>query len=423
MVRAVLLLFLAAASTVLSCTTLAVGKLATMDGSVMATHSNDGSGDTDPRLVKIPARVHELGATRPVYLSPEKYPRYVGTERHASSYFVENCQAGPTKCVNSVPIGYIPQVTHTFGYFEATYGTMNEKQVSIAESTCSGVFAALPIGGGGQALISINELTQIAMERGSTAREAIQIMGSLTEKYGFYGESSSFEGGSESLFVSDPSEAWAFHILADPTGTSSIWAAARVPDDSVAVVSNMFSIREMDMEDTDNFMGRRDMWEIAAKHGLYTPGTPKDFTATFSDGEYSHKYYSGRRMWSVFRLLSPSANLPADYNNLKTDAPYPFAVRVDSKVTPQDLMRVMRDWYNGTRFSTGEGSGVAGGAFATPDRYGLNSDDSAVTGNWYAQYLLLFFAVSSCADCGLVFTFLLYVSFFKTCCVFVVVTQ
>ena len=368
-----------------ACTTFAVGKGATVDGSVFSTHSNDGGGTTDPRLVKIPARDYEPGSTRPIYASPENYPRYVGVERQAGAYYPDNCQAGAAKCTSFAPIGYIPQVNHTFGYFEATYGTMNEKQVALSESTCSGVYVASAINAGGFALLSIDQLSQIAMERASTAREAITIMGALSEEFGFYGEEASFEGGSESLFVIDPTEAWAFHILADPTGKSSIWAAARVPDDSVAVVANMFSIREMDLSDSANFLGRKDMWELAESEGLYTKGDPKDFTATFSDGEYAHKYYSGRRMWGIFNKLAPDAQLPADYVNLKDGAPYPFAVKVSKPVGAQDVMAAMREWYNGTEYSTGEGSGVAGGAWATPDRYGNNNADYAVTGNWYVH--------------------------------------
>ena len=129
---------------------------------------------------------------------------------------------------------------------------MNEHQVGIAESTCSAVFSASPINSGGRALLSINALSQIAMERARTSREAVQIMGSLAEKYGFYGAHDSFEGGAESLIVTDPKEAFVFHILAGPSvaenlssGTKvehkagAIWVAARVPDDSVAVVANM----------------------------------------------------------------------------------------------------------------------------------------------------------------------------------------
>ncbi len=218
------------------------------------------------------------------------------------------------------------------------------------------------------------------MERAHTARQAIEIMGALAEQYGFYGESASFEGGSESLFVIDPTEAWVFHILADPTGTSAIWGAARVPDDSVAVVANMFSIRVMDMDDTANFLGRADMWVLAAEQGLYKEGDPKDFTLTFSDGEYSHKYYSGRRMWGVFRLLAPSAALPATYDNLKQDAPYPFAVPVDKLLAPSDVMAVMRDWYADTEYSTEVG--LSGGAYSTPDRYSGGSGEAQVQGSW-----------------------------------------
>ena len=79
MIRAALLL--ASAPLAHACTTLIVGKGASADGSVMCTHSNDGEGFQDPRLVHIPAADHPQGAMRPIFFAPESYPRYVGTAR------------------------------------------------------------------------------------------------------------------------------------------------------------------------------------------------------------------------------------------------------------------------------------------------------------------------------------------------------
>lgn len=176
------------------CTTFAVGRKATVDGSVMATHSNDGGGTTDGRLVRIPAQDFPPNSLRPIWNSPENYPRYVGTDRGAVEYYPENCLASSSLCQSFVPIGYIPQVNHTYAYFEGTYGILNEHQVGIAESTCSGIYAAKSIAYGGKALLSVDQLSQIAMERATTAKEAVQLMGALAEQYGFYGESDSFEG-------------------------------------------------------------------------------------------------------------------------------------------------------------------------------------------------------------------------------------
>lgn len=62
-------------------TTFVVGKKASIDGSVLATHSNDGGGTTDPRLVKITAADYPAGSARPIWVSPENYPRYIGSAR------------------------------------------------------------------------------------------------------------------------------------------------------------------------------------------------------------------------------------------------------------------------------------------------------------------------------------------------------
>jgi dipeptidase len=145
------------------CTVFVVGKKASVDGSVMVTHSNDGEFETDPRLVKIPAADYpQPNAMRPVFFSPESYPRYVGTERgNIPEYFPKSEDQKSFQ-----PIGYIPQVNHTYAYLEDTYGAVNEMQVGIGESTCSGVFGASPLGSpNGTALFSIDELSHIAMER------------------------------------------------------------------------------------------------------------------------------------------------------------------------------------------------------------------------------------------------------------------
>ena len=76
--------------------------------------------------------------------------------------------------------------------------------------------------------MSVDTLSQLAMERTKSSRDAVKLMG-LAEKYGFYGwRKGSFEGTAESLLVTDP-EGFIFHILPDDTGTSAIWAAQRGP--------------------------------------------------------------------------------------------------------------------------------------------------------------------------------------------------
>jgi dipeptidase len=112
-------------------------------------------------------------------------------------------------------------------------------------------------------MLEASELSQIGLERGRTAREAVQIMGDLAVKYGFYSgawdtydaeaTATSHGEGGETLSVADPDEAWIFHVIPDDTGTSAIWVAQRVPDGNVAVVANQFIVRNI-IKDSPDFM-------------------------------------------------------------------------------------------------------------------------------------------------------------------------
>eukprot|EP00039_Didymoeca_costata_P018994 m.335837 g.335837 ORF g.335837 m.335837 type:complete len:600 (-) comp17689_c0_seq1:79-1878(-) len=353
------LLLLAELKIATACTTIIVGRNATNTGAVLAAHSDDGFSNGDARILLHPAQV-QTEKMRPVYFDQEDFPH------------------GPTPSMT--PIGYIPQVNFTYGYFSNTYGIINEYQVGMAESTCSAVFGAKPAGKyGGKALLSIDTLSRIGLERCKTARCAVQTMGSLAVKYGFFG-AGSFEGSAESLMVIDSQEGWIFHILPDNTGTSAIWAAQRVPDDHIGIVANMFTIREVDLTKPNEFLGSSNMHDIA--QNVLKNWKPEDglldFTKVFSDGEYAHKYYSGRRMWGGYKILAPTVTLPAEYGDLKFDQVYPTTVAPENVVSRDDLFKVYRSYYENTDYDMTQG--MAAGPWGNPTRF--NGGSGKVHGNW-----------------------------------------
>ena len=217
---------------------------------------------------------------------PVAVPALPGLDR-GPTYFPENTDTSIHDWKvgegDFAPIGEIPQVEHTHAFVDGGYGIMNEFQVSIGESTCGSVLTALPVYRGGHALLEAGELSRLALERCKTAKCAVETMGSLAEEHGYYGADETEGEGGESLQVVDPSEAWVFHIVADDTGKSAVWAAQKVP----AATWRPWPVRHPHGEpaDTANFMGSANMLEVAERAGLWdgaVDGKHVDFTAAFS---------------------------------------------------------------------------------------------------------------------------------------------
>lgn len=214
----------------ITCTDIVVGKEASVDGSVITSHTGAAP---DCRVHVVPAQDHEPGAMAPVYFGMQD-------------------ATVPFKTYGEV-IGHIPQVEHTYRYFHSAYSHMNEHQLAIAETTM-GQRKELHADHtkGARQIMTIEQAQAFALQRCTTAREAVELIGSLVERYGFLPSA----GGSEALAIADPNEAWVLEVFGvgpgwDPEGgeLGAIWAAQRVPDDHVTVIPNWSVIKEIDLGD------------------------------------------------------------------------------------------------------------------------------------------------------------------------------
>jgi dipeptidase len=364
-----------------ACTAIVAGHGATVDGAGYTTATSDCL-NCDFRIARVPARgPGELPARRPVFLVKADYPHVVQRGR-ADTWEPANLEGEPEQLaawkngdIGSEPIGFVPEVASTYALLEsgAGYGLVNEKMLAMGESTCLARFVSKPVSRGGDALFDIGELSRVAMERTATARDAIRLMGAMAEKYGYYGAEwdtpDKFLEAGESLMVSDPKEAFVFHILPDDMGKSAIWAAQRVPD--ITAVANQFIIRKIDSSDTFNFMHSDNMYAAAERHGFYDrsrDGPQLDFTKTFS-GLRPHSSYATHRIYRVFTLADPDLVGVLDpYPSALMDG-YPFSVKPKKKLTVQDIFRMERDHYEGSRWDMTKT--VAAQPFGDPDRYDI----------------------------------------------------
>lgn len=350
-----------------ACTTMVVGKNASYDGSVLVSHSDDGLNDAS--IVYVPAMNHKKGSMRAVYYSHAALdfkPEWGASISHRIVAKDRGRAYDRSDVPSCVPLGFIPQVSHTYAYFDGNYGIMNEHQLSIGE--CTDKAKIHPEPDPRKRIFYSSELSRVALERTKTARDAIKLMGEMIEKYGYYGTG-------ETLLVADPDEGWVMEMAGyDMDGTGGVWVAQRVPDDGVFIAANQFRIREV-KTDTNDMMFSKNIFDVAREKGWWDPAKGAlDFASVYGDGEFHHPYYSLRRVWRAQSLLAPSMDLPAWIDGPFTKA-YPFAVKPDRKIKVQDLFAVHRDNYEGTEFDLTKG--LAAGPFNDPTRFEGNAESAA----------------------------------------------
>lgn len=297
------------------CTTITVGRLATSDGSVMTSHTDD-SHRTRSWLDMVPAKDHPEGSTVQMYVRKPYDSLAMPTYQH-------------------IPIGEIPQVSHTYAYINTAYPSMNQHQLAIGETTFGGRESLQSEEG----LIDCQRLCQLMLERTTNARDAIKLTGELTKKYGW------IDAG-EMLTIADKKEVWHLEIVGPGRGNvGSIWVAQRVPDDHISVGANGSRIREINLDDPDYFMASENVFQVAIDSGWWNPENgPFEFCYAYSPSS-RETFSTRRREWRVLSLAAPSLNLHPNSEN------YPFSVKPDEPITKEKMVEIFSDYFEGTDFN------------------------------------------------------------------------
>lgn len=308
-----------------ACTNFLVTPGAAADGSAFITYSAD-SHEFYGDLRVIPAADHLAGAMREIYDGD-------------SGKF----------------LGRIKEVPHTY----AVVGLMNEHQVAMGETTYGGRAELQDPTG----VIDYNTLMLLGLQRGRTAREAIQIMSALVAEYGYY-------SSGESISVSDPREAWIFEIIGKGPGvTGALWVARRIPDGYVSAHANQARIRQFPLNDPQNCLYAPDVISFARGKGWFK-GRDEDFSFadTIAPLTFGAVRFCEIRVWSFFRRVAPSLNLSPDLvRGVAGQPPLPLWIKPDRKLSAHDLMELMRDHFEGSPFDLSKGVGA--GPYSLPYRW------------------------------------------------------
>ena len=309
-----------------ACSNFIVGKKASVDGSVMCSYSADDYGMFQ-YLCHYPAAKHAKGEMRKIF------------DWDSNKYY-----------------GEIPEAAESYNVI----GNINEWQVTIGETTYGGREEMVDSTG----IMDYGSLIYVALQRSKTAREAIKVMTTLANTYGY-------NSGGETFTICDPNEAWIMEMMGKGAGSKgAVWVALRIPDDAICAHANQSRIGKFNMKDKKNVMYAKDVVSFARSKGWFK-GKDADFSwkMAYAKPDFSGRRFCDARAWAMlnhFYDMSPYLDWALGKNPDAQDMP--LWVVPNKKVSVKDVENVMRDHYEGTPLSVADGSDIGGGIWEMPYR-------------------------------------------------------
>ncbi len=317
---------LLASSGAFACSNLIVGKKASVDGSVMVSYNADDYGMFG-HLCHYPAGTHPKGTMRQIY------------DWDSGVYHGE---------IEEAPVTY------------NVIGNINEFQLSIGETTYGGREEMVDSTG----ILDYGSLIYVTLQRAKTAREAISVMTSLVEKYGYNSEGETFS-------ICDPNEAWIMEMQGTGAGSKGVvWVAMRIPDDAICAHANQSRIGKFNMKDKKNVLYSKNVISYARKMGWFN-GKDSEFSwkNTYAFPDFSGRRFCDARVWSFFNHYADDFEryLPWALGKDKDAEDMPLWIVPNRKLSVADVENGMRDHYEGTALAL-DTTSIGGGIYEMPYR-------------------------------------------------------
>ena len=309
-----------------ACSNLIVGKKASVDGSVLVSYNADDYGMFG-YLCHYPAGTHPKGTMRQIY------------DWDSGVYHGE---------IEEAPVTY------------NVIGNINEFQLSIGETTYGGREEMVDSTG----ILDYGSLIYVTLQRAKTAREAISVMTSLVEKYGYNSEGETFS-------ICDPNEAWIMEMQGTGAGSKGVvWVAMRIPDDAICAHANQSRIGKFNMKDKKNVLYSKNVISYARKMGWFN-GKDSEFSwkNTYAFPDFSGRRFCDARVWSFFNHYADDFDryLPWALGKDKDAEDMPLWIVPNRKLSVADVENGMRDHYEGTALAL-DTTSIGGGIYEMPYR-------------------------------------------------------
>ncbi|CAI97342.1 dipeptidase [Lactobacillus delbrueckii subsp. bulgaricus] len=293
------------------CTTILVGKDATIDGSTMIARSEDGGSTIIPEAF--------------IAVNPKEQPKHYKAVISGQEIDDEDLLPNPLRYTSVPDASGKNGIWAAAGINDATVA-MTATETITTNSRIQGIDPLVEEGGLGK-----EDFVTLTLPYIHSAREGVKRLGYLVEKYGTYEMNGSA--------FADHDEVWYIETIG-----GHHWAARRIPDDAYVAAPNRLNIDFFDFNDEENFMCSSDLLDIINEYHLNPDYQGYNLRHIFGSSTIKDAHYNNPRAWYIHRYFDP------EWEGEPGDQDQPFITYAKKKISPEDIKFLESSHYQDTKY-------------------------------------------------------------------------